>query len=341
MKSCPICRCPAKEEYLPHDPDNVLVVACARCGSFKADEEFCRDWNASERTELEIANLSAWIRRRTGFAELRLADMEEYRTLRTPTVVEKADALIVALAKEFPIPGRRIDNAWEYVDSLHAQVSEKLGRSGGRAQFGATGPGERSWELLRYLSIAGVANPDELRWLIDTYLRKEELLTTNFQISPKGWQRIEQLRTGGIESRSGFVAMNFAPEFTVLFEQVLKPGIEAAGYHANRVDQKPSNQRIDDEIIAGIRECRFVVADASGHRPNVYYEAGYAKGLGRDVIWMVEEKDRATLHFDTRQYPYITWKRDALPEACKALEMRIAATIGRGPVRRNGESLRG
>lgn len=39
--------------------------------------------------------------------------------------------------------------------------------------------------------------------------------------------------------------------------------------------------RIDDEIIGRIRASRFIVADFTGHRPGVYFEAGMMLGLGR------------------------------------------------------------
>jgi hypothetical protein len=248
------------------------------------------------------------------------------------TVVEKADALLLCLAKEYPVPATQIPKVWEQAYSTYRKLSEHW-------KFGVSPSQLSEWHALKFLSIAGVANVEELRWLAKEYLVDGMLVSyanagASVSIPPKGWQRIEQLRSGGVESRTGFVAMNFHEDFNVLFDEVLRPGITDAGYEAHRVDKKESNEKIDDEIIAGIRACRFMVADASRHRPNVYYEAGYAKGLGRDVIWMVEQCDEDDVHFDTRQYPFIPWKRDDLPAARKALQMRIEATIGRGPVTR-------
>lgn len=291
---------------------------------------FCERWKASDRSELEIGNLSGHIRKH-GSAHLDEKDLEYYRTLRTPTVVEKADALLIFLAKEFPIPGRRVDGAWDTVGDIH-QIVKQAGHKPSR--YGATTPAGRDWDPLKYLSISGVANAGELRWLTVDYLRDEGFFSGSFAITPKGWQRIEQLRSGGVESRTGFVAMNFHEDFDVLFKKVIEPGIEASGYNADLVKNPKSNEKIDDAIIAGIRACRFMVADASRHRPNVYYEAGYAKGLGRAVIWMVEQCDVDKVHFDTRQYPFIAWTREDLPAARKVLQMRIEATIGRGPVTR-------
>ncbi|MFC1886373.1 hypothetical protein ACFLZM_04890, partial [Thermodesulfobacteriota bacterium] len=71
------------------------------------------------------------------------------------------------------------------------------------------------------------------------------------------------------------------------------------------------NGKIDDEIIAQIRRSRFIVADFTGHRGGVYYEAGFAKGLGLEVIWTCNKNDIDKLHFDIRQYNCIDWDWDA------------------------------
>ncbi len=81
---------------------------------------------------------------------------------------------------------------------------------------------------------------------------------------------------------------------------------------------------IDDKIIANIRSSKFLIADFSGQRNSVYYEAGFAQGLGIPVIWCVREKDAKNLSFDTRQYNCIIWEdeehlEDKLTDRIRAL----------------------
>ena len=102
-----------------------------------------------------------------------------------------------------------------------------------------------------------------------------------------------------------------------------------------RIDQKEHTNKIDDEIIAEIRRARFVVADfthgGGGARGGVYYEAGFAHGLGIDVIFTCREDKFDALHFDTRQYNHISWSS---PEELKnALKNRIFALYGDGPLK--------
>ena len=95
--------------------------------------------------------------------------------------------------------------------------------------------------------------------------------------------------------------------------------------------------------MAEIRRSRFVVADfscpiteVSGKteplaRRGVYYEAGFAQGLGLPVIWTCRKDvlDLDLVHFDTRQYAHIAWETSG--ELRDKLSKRISATLGDGP----------
>ena len=126
------------------------------------------------------------------------------------------------------------------------------------------------------------------------------------------------------------------------WEKGFEPAITDAGYKPVRIDQIEHIDRIDDRIIAEIRRSRFVVADfthrifddnyppeACGARGGVYYEAGYAHGLGIDVIFTCRNDLIDLVHFDTQQYNHIVW--EAPDDLRAALTTRIAAVIGDGP----------
>jgi nucleoside 2-deoxyribosyltransferase len=74
-----------------------------------------------------------------------------------------------------------------------------------------------------------------------------------------------------------------------------------------------------------------VVADFTGQRGGVYYEAGYAAGRGIPVVWSCRKDQIKDLHFDIRQYNCIDWETPA--ELARRLESRITAVIGDGPLR--------
>jgi len=122
--------------------------------------------------------------------------------------------------------------------------------------------------------------------------------------------------------------MSFSPERLPVWIEVIEPAILSAGYRPLRVDQHEHNRRIDDEIIAQIRRCRFLVADFTEQKKGVYFEADFALGLGRNVIWMCEHSEVNDLHFDTRQFNHILY--DDLEHAKTALANRIVALEGPG-----------
>lgn len=127
-----------------------------------------------------------------------------------------------------------------------------------------------------------------------------------------------------------FVAMWFDPSMDTFFENIVKPACSEAGYTAMRVSDKEFTGEITDEIIAGIKESAFVIADFTGHRGGVYYEAGFAIGLGKTVIQMCNEKDLGQLHFDINHRNTIFWNITDTDMVKRALANRIRATIGLG-----------
>ena len=66
-------------------------------------------------------------------------------------------------------------------------------------------------------------------------------------------------------------------------------------------------------------------------RGGVYYEAGFAEGLGIDIFWTCREESIGDLHFDTRQYNHIIWTNPA--DLREKLTNRIRAVIGQGPLK--------
>ena len=155
---------------------------------------------------------------------------------------------------------------------------------------------------------------------------------TNPEIPPrptwKAYERLQQIQSSGRNSHVGFVAMSFSPDQMPVWSQIIEPAIVDAGYKPIRVDRYEHNRRIDDEIIAQIRRCRFLVADFTEQKKGVYFEAGFALGLGRNVIWMCRESDKNDLHFDTRQFNHILY--EDFDKAKRALTNRIVALEGPG-----------
>lgn len=149
----------------------------------------------------------------------------------------------------------------------------------------------------------------------------------DISLTAKCWEIVENLQQTAIDSKRVFVAMWFDESMDDYYKNGIKKAIEDAGYVPVRIDLQDFNEKICDEIIAEIKRTKFLIADFSGLRSGVFFEAGFAKGLGREVIFTVREADVEKLkeHFDTRQYNHIVY--NSPEELHKKLYNRICATI--------------
>jgi hypothetical protein len=148
----------------------------------------------------------------------------------------------------------------------------------------------------------------------------------NARILPKGLQRIRELKTRAAgDQPQAFVAMWFDESRDKFFERIQQAGKDAGFVKCDRISDKETNNKICDEIIAEIRKSQCVIADFTGNRGGVYFEAGFALGLGIPVIWLVDAKNIDDLHFDTRQYNHIVYTDE--DDLYEKLKNRIAATI--------------
>jgi nucleoside 2-deoxyribosyltransferase len=159
-------------------------------------------------------------------------------------------------------------------------------------------------------------------------LIKFDPISSEIILTARGLERIDELERNiaGKDSRQAFVAMWFDSSLDKAWEDGFEKSCDAAGgYKALRMNLKEHNQKICDAIIAEIRKSRFLVADFTGHRGGVYFEAGYALGLGIPVIWTCREDHLEKTHFDTRQYNHVVWKDEK--DLFVKLKRRIEATI--------------
>jgi len=107
------------------------------------------------------------------------------------------------------------------------------------------------------------------------------------------------------------------------------PAIRAAGFMPVRIDAKDYVGGVSDQIIAEMRRSNFVVADYTGQRSGVYFEAGFALGLGLTVFPTCRADEVDNLHFDIKHLNTLVWSSPS--ELMARLSKRIVAVIGTGP----------
>ena len=96
-----------------------------------------------------------------------------------------------------------------------------------------------------------------------------------------------------------FVGMSFQGDGGEEAFKAIKDSCKSIKLNARRVDENFSSGFIILEIIDLIEKAEFIVFDLTYERPNVYYELGYAHGVGNSPSnILLLAKDGAKLHFD-------------------------------------------
>lgn len=130
----------------------------------------------------------------------------------------------------------------------------------------------------------------------------------------KGWERYEAEKRGRFAGNYGFLAMEFdAPDLEAFVREVLKPTVkEATDY--DLVDMRNVSKAgiIDNIMRVQIRDAKFVIVDLTHDNNGAYWEAGYAEGLGKPVIYICEKKKfkAEKTHFDTNHCTTVPWSRE-------------------------------
>ncbi len=99
-----------------------------------------------------------------------------------------------------------------------------------------------------------------------------------------------------------FVIMPFSDELDESYFAI-KDECLRLGLNAKRVDENVGAGLVIDEITELIEDAEFIICNLTKERPNVYYELGYAHGIGvepLDLFLIAEES--TVLHFDITPY---------------------------------------
>ena len=145
-----------------------------------------------------------------------------------------------------------------------------------------------------------------------------------------GWEYYENLKRGSISSRKAFMAMQYGDKkLDEVVAKYFRPAVKAAGFELYRLDDAPKAGLIDDRLKVEIRLSRFLIADLTHENRGAYWEAGFAQGLGKPVIYTCEKTkfDEQKPHFDTNHHTTVVWDRNNLEKAAIDLKNTIRETL--------------
>lgn len=310
MTNCPLCHIELMGE--PRAFDDKTEVQCHNCGIFRLSGTAVAIVRNAGYAPMERAKLSYGLRRLGGGVLVTSHSLESIiRDTKLPDASALQDNLLLYMHSELAGPGESMD-LWA--------------------------PAMRGW--LGALSSAGS------RWVIDHALAAgllegtavrplggdDEFRLLNATLTVKGWQRVEELLRSANGSRRGFMAMKFGdPQLDAVFREHFKPAVGQTGFELMRLDDEPRAGLIDDRLRLEIRTSRFMIADLSHANAGAYWEAGFAEGLGRPVIYTcrkdVFDNPVTKPHFDTNHYLTVVWDPADPATAAEQLKTVIRVTL--------------
>ena len=124
------------------------------------------------------------------------------------------------------------------------------------------------------------------------------------------------------------VMMPFQAEFDSVW-RTLKAVGEAGGWVCQRADDIWEDSVLVNDVVALIARSKVVVCDLTGRNANVFYEAGIAHTLGRDVVLITQSPD--DIPFDLRHHRYIQYLRndEGLSDLKRSLSSRLDTLMRR------------
>lgn len=105
-----------------------------------------------------------------------------------------------------------------------------------------------------------------------------------------------------VEDDLAFVLMPFGGDFDDIYQDHMKPAMAEKDFECKRADDIFRTREVVEDIWEYICRARVVIADLTGRNPNVFYEAGIAHTVGKDVILTTQNDDDIPFNLEHLRY---------------------------------------
>jgi hypothetical protein len=132
----------------------------------------------------------------------------------------------------------------------------------------------------------------------------------NVRLTLTGWSVYEDERSGKTAGSYGFLALEFGnAALDAFINEHVKPAAKGLGFDLQDMRDRARAGVIDNLMRIDIRDSAFVIAELSHDNNGAYWEAGYAEGLGKPVLYICEKSkfEAVKTHFDTSHSTTVLW----------------------------------
>ncbi|MHB8463070.1 MAG: hypothetical protein ACYDA1_10510 [Vulcanimicrobiaceae bacterium] len=134
--------------------------------------------------------------------------------------------------------------------------------------------------------------------------------------------RVFTLPSSPINERLVSVMMPFSSDFDEVYSSITS-AVRAAGKQCQRADDIWQHDAIIQDVVTLIATSSVVICDVSRKNANVYYEAGIAHTIGKDVILLAQSEE--DIPFDLRHLRHIRYLNNG--EGRQALAKKVQSRI--------------
>jgi len=147
-------------------------------------------------------------------------------------------------------------------------------------------------------------------------------MAQDVELKLEGWEIFEKEKAGLSAGNYGFIAMKFGDQvLDPLIKDHVKPAVQKLGYQLVDLRDVAEAGVIDNLLRIQIRDAAFVLVDLTHENAGAYWEAGFAEGLSKPVLYLCEKKkfDEEKTHFDTNHCTTVPWSSDDVEGFVKEL----------------------
>jgi len=306
QNKCPICKTASENNENPLNKTH--FIDCKRCGHYYITTEALND----NILDLDLtAKLSYWIRnnenKKITITNSIIGNIKE---ISLPNLKEQINNLILFLGKKSR-PG----------DNYDSQVNSLISIVGCFDSVGLL----YVVDYLRdnnYVKIENIGSPEPLR--------ERDINILSFLLTFKGWDKYDEIKSSSDIGKISFMAIKYGNvSLEKVYEENIKDAVKQTGFEIQLLRDVLRAGSIDDQLRVQIRGAKFLLVDLTDDNNGAYWEAGFAEGLNKPVIYLCEKDkfDKFKTHFDTNHLTTVLWKSETIQEDMENLKGIIRNTF--------------
>ena len=315
IDSCPLCE-NSEISLKSRDYEEILIINCTTCGYYEISQSDL-SLIENENNKNWKPKLSYWVRNH----QIKNAPLEISHRFFDETIKNYS----------MPNPFDQANNLIKWIGDNVNNFNEKI-----------------SIEIEKVVPIIGSSSIKEVNWISKHLVENKLIARTNFirtiptttyeerkekfevSLTFQGWEKYYELKQTTDKSRIVFMAMKYGDEpLEKIYSDHIIKAVEEAGFEIRLLRDVLKAGSIDDQLRIEIRRSKFLLVDLTHDNNGAYWEAGFAEGLGKPVIYLCEKQkfDKFKTHFDTNHLTTVTWSQGSIEDDMEKLKAIIRNTF--------------